>query len=708
MRLLFVIQGRASSAPQKAFAISQPFNCMRNNQPVGPGSEASTTIESIRHRSHGLPPPKTFSAIPTAPHLRHCVASAPTSPRSIHTMHPSSPKGNSTSSTRPSSPIIESVDPINFSGIRHAKQFAESHQLLAKKRLVGDEYVTAGTAPEVSALDSFKLPKSLSTAAVNMEPTELGHGKFARSFAKSNPLLPPPVNVGGPAHSGSSLESGGGESDDNALITSLREAMRSDDQSSALANQRLQNSRSETGERNAFGQRHVSETLSPSTQDTADDILEKIVSSGVRELSIASNDLTSSSLEQPNRSRSSSGRRHNEMTKPTGFSCFSPRSSSFREMSTAAVGSCEDTSKAALDTDIPPSACPSTPTRKERSHILSAKISRQFESPRSKSFRETPSRPNATSDSPVPASRHVRSLSQRIPWQSPGGKVVGDASPGVCPSTPASGGKRHSFVSPSHAPDAAGTFEVLTPTTSKNARCVRTPGSSSKKVMRKIVEFESPSSQWSNWPVLGAAISADQLPGSGTKEELSSTPPRPSGEQTTEKTTELRASSSANLLSTPTSKVRHAELDRATNENCTLATERSTDSQLSFSAGFVSTPAKFAEMESRSIDRNPSVGVNGAEECGSSKKKRDSSMFSFARKAVARLTSSPTPAEPSGQDNGGTPKSLMKIGRRFSRSGSTSNYPAPEPKPLPLFSEARICELEAAGPVKSLSSPLCA
>lgn len=146
-------------------------------------------------------------------------------------MHPSSPKGNSTSSTRPSSPIIESVDPINFSGIRHAKQFAESHQLLAKKRLVGDEYVTAGTAPEVSALDSFKLPKSLSTAAMNMEPTELGHGKFARSFAKSNPLLPPPVNVGGPAHSGSSLESGGGESDDNALITSLREAMRSDDRS---------------------------------------------------------------------------------------------------------------------------------------------------------------------------------------------------------------------------------------------------------------------------------------------------------------------------------------------------------------------------------------------------------------------------------------------------------------------------------------------
>ena len=562
MSFPLVIQGRATSAPPKASVISQLFQGM---QPARPASEASMPIDPLGHRSHALAPVKISSAIPNAPHLRHGAVSAPTSPRYALMMHPSSPKSNSIATMRPSSPRIGDADlPVSFTALRHANQFAESHQLLAKKMPPGDINGDTGTVTAASAFDAFKLPEALSTSReLNMEPAEV--------------------------------------------------------------------------------------------------------------------------------------------TKATYLRGDSPRCRSFREIYSIAVNSCEDTVR---DNELPLSACPSTPTSRDRSHAVSAKISRQFDSPRSKSFREASFRANTPTDSPaLAASKHVRSYSQRVPWVSPGGKVIGTSSPGVCPSTPASGGRRHSTISPSYAPDVAGTFEVLTPSSSKTARCVRTPGSSAKKVVRKIVEFESPSSQWSNWPVLGAVISADQLPGSAKKDEgLNSVPPKPpSREQATEASAESRPNDSASLLGTSSLKSKHPALDNASGEQCSSATERSPHSRLTFT-GFVSTSSDdmYAEMDSESMDRNPLLGFNGAEVCpstpASTKNEKGSSLFSFARKAVARLTS-PAPADSLGQDNEGTPRSSRKSSRRFSRSGSS----APEPKPLSPFSEARICELEAAGPVKYLT-----
>jgi hypothetical protein len=537
-------------------------------------------------------------------------------------------------------------------------------------------------------LDSFKLPEALSTSAeLNMEPAEHLNGGLLRRIGESNLPTPGAVNFGGPAFRDYRLESGGGESECNTARCADLVGLQNSDLSD------------EFGE--TVTEKHSSlDTINHNPGSNGSDT----------ELSIVSNGPVSSSHEHPDYLRSSAGKRPSEVTKATGSHYDSPRSRSFREIYSKAVNSSGHTNIASRDDGLPASACPSTPSSKDRSHTVSAKISRQFDSPRSKSFRETSYKTTTPTDSPVAASKHLRSNNQRVPWQSPGGKIIGDLSPGVGPSTPASGGKRHSIVSPSHAPNAAGAFEVLTPSSSKNARCVRTPGSSARK--RKIVEFESPSSQWSNWPVLGAAISADQLPGSAKKEEgLSPAPPTPpreqATEQATEQSTESGSSSLATLPRTPSLKANHAGLDRAAGEQCT---EQSTHSRLSLSTGFVSTSsnAMFVEMDSGSLDRNPSLEFSGAEVCpstpaSSAKKDKSSSMFSFARKAVSRLTS-PAPAEPFAQETEGT----RKTSRRFSRSGSTSNCPAPEPKPLSPFSEARICELEAAGPVKCLTLSLFA
>lgn len=680
MSFPLVTQGRATSAPQKASATSLPFVGV---QPARPGCDASTPIEPLGHLSHGLISGKTSSAIPSAPHLRPGVVSAPTSPRSIHVMHPSSPKSNSTITTMPSSPNTEGTDSlVNFSGMRNATQFAESHQLLAKRVLLGGVNCTAGIVPEASALDSFKLPEALSTSAeLSMKPAKHVHGELTRRIAESNLPIPPAVILGSPAYSGSRLESGGDQSEGNTACRAGMIGLQNHDRC------------------DEFGEARSGKDIALETT-----CIYPGSNSSDGQSSILSIEPMSSAHEHRDNLSSSASKRTHELTKWAGLHCDSPRSRSFREIYSKAVNSCELTIKEA-DNELPASACPSTPTSKDRSHAVSAKASRQFDSPRSKSFREISFRTNTPADSPVTASKHARSYSQRVPWQSPGGRVVGDSSPSVCPSTPASGGKRHSIVSPSHAPDTAGTFEVLTPSSSKTARCARTPGSSAKKAVRKIVEFESPSSQWSNWPVLGAAISADQLPGSAKEEELSSIAPRPSREQATEESTESRPNSSASLTRTPSLKSNQAELDRDFSGQDSLATEKSTHSRLSFSTDFVSTAsnARSDEMDSGSMDRNPLVESNGAEVCestpASAKKEKSSSMFSFARKAVARLTSSPTPAEPSELENEGTPRSSRKTSRRFSRSGTSSNCPAPEPKPLSPFSEARICELEAAGPV---------
>ena len=287
-------------------------------------------------------------------------------------------------------------------------------------------------------------------------------------------------------------------------------------------------------------------------------------------------------------------------------------------------------------------------------------------SPRSRSFRETSTRlgtPRSDYSSPVAQSKFSRNNSCHRPaWHS--------GSPGEV--SPASG-KNARLVSPSHAPDAAGSFETLT---SSRSNSFRTPDGSAKRVVRKIVEFESPSSQWSDWPVLGAAISEDQVPGSGKKEEEGLSKPNLP-----------RPSSTDHIIIEPSSEAQLAS---------------------SAAAGMSTPPSKPAELaEADANDRNPLAGLNVDCTPGSNKKEKGSSLFSFAKKAVGRLKSSPISADLlSGQENEESPRS-HKTSRRLSRSSShnTSCSPAVEPRVLSPCSEEKMRSLEATGQVHFLYMP---
>ena len=287
-------------------------------------------------------------------------------------------------------------------------------------------------------------------------------------------------------------------------------------------------------------------------------------------------------------------------------------------------------------------------------------------SPRSMSFRETSTRlgtPRSDYSSPVAQSKFSRNNSCHRPaWHS--------GSPGEV--SPASG-KNARLVSPSHAPDAAGSFETLT---SSRSNTFRTPDGSAKRVVRKIVEFESPSSQWSDWPVLGAAISDDQVPGSGKKEEEGSSKPNLP-----------RPSSTDHIIIEPSSEAQLAS---------------------SAAAGMSTTPSKPAELaEPDANDRNPLTGLNVDCTPGSNKKEKGSSLFSFAKKAVGRLKSSPISADLlSGQENEESPRS-HKTSRRLSRSSShnTSCSPAVEPRVLSPCSEEKMRSLEPTGQVHFQYTP---
>lgn len=707
-KLGFFDTGRATSISQKISAIPEPFQSILSTRA---GTETSAPGESQAQRLYELAPVKVSSAIPSAPHLRYGVASAPTSPKSIRVSAPSSPKCLSTTTTRPSSPVIERVAlPVYYSGIRHAMQFADSHQLLAKRMQTDSGNDEAREAAEVFALDSFKLPEALSgSSEPNTKPAMPSRERLPSASVDWNSSVPP-------ARGGSSLELDKNVSHDNGTHTSLL-GQRTSECLVKLGEEHLENYVSlktteanstvpvlrsttpvpglsvfeESNLRNCLSAEHISKGMvqtcdSPSPETSA--------MSGLPDSGISGRKPPDTVSQFNQRPGQDLGEVPTLSPKPAQNTSSPNVQETNVEGQSMAVNACQPTRKACGDSDLPSSACPNTPASKERSRSNSAKLTRQFESPRSKSFRETSYRTQNPSDSPRVTNKYVRSFSQRQPWQSPSGTVGGDESPSFCPST---FGNRLSSASPSHAPDVGGTFEVLTPTNSRNACGARTPGSSSKKVVRKIVEFESPSARWCDWPVLGAVLSEDQL---SVPIEESTRPALPATleEQALNLPTDSQPNSSVNLLNTPSVKVRHVELDRAADRECILATDQSTISAPSCSMGDEVTPMNIASAawDSASVDGNRSIAPNG-EQCGSVKKERSSSMFSFARKAVARLTSSPTPAEPSGQDNEGTPK-LRKTSRRFSKSGSYSTCPAPEPKPLSPFSEARICELEAAGP----------
>ncbi|CAM6008545.1 unnamed protein product [Sphagnum balticum] len=115
--------------------------------------------------------------------------------------------------------------------------------------------------------------------------------------------------------------------------------------------------------------------------------------------------------------------------------------------------------------------------------------------------------------------------------------------------------------------------------------------------------------------------------------------------------------------------------------------------QMVYHGGLMKTPSpKVMATDYETSDRSPLVGLNSAEGRGSGKKEKGS-LFSFAKKAVSRLTLSPMSVRGSEQENEGTPRSGH---RRWSKSSSNACEAELKP-PLPILEE-RICALEAAGP----------
>ncbi|XP_024365520.1 uncharacterized protein [Physcomitrium patens] len=659
-KLGFFDVGRASSAKQKAAVASQPFQGIQH---VRSGSEASTPIPLTLNRLHELAAVTVLSPIPSAPLLRNGVASVPSSPKRIHVIHPSPSKCSSTTITRASSPIIERVAlPVYYSGIGHATQFPETHHLLAKKMVIENGNGGVCTAPHLSGMDSFKLPEvMLGPTELDKEPAGLSHVRFATTRTKRDSVVPLALGIEDLTRSGSRLETGENETDDNNMHAGLQTS----DCSEVYSSLPLLGSNSHVFEISASKNSERSSSIETS----------EVLSQTCDELKTEGSFLKSSLqycgnlINKPLCLASSDHQNNQDFAYHPG-KVFAMNSKTTLETSlpnvqltvvqglTTAVTSFEQTSKATRDSDLPHAACPTTPANRDSSRNISAQLPGQFECLQSTSFRETSVNANASGDSLVASSKFVRRCSQRQPWQCPGGKFGSDASPNFCPPTFASG-KHLRSASPTYAPDVGGTFEILTLKGPKNVRCGRTSGSS-LKVVRTILEFGSPTSQWCDWPVLGGVFSEYQI--SGSSEE------------------------------------KPADYQRV------LTKQHSTDVLLNCPMSDLSTSANimFAEMDAGFID--DSIGLNRREVCGLAKKEKGSSMFSFARKAFSRLTSSPTLTEPSTQNDRETARP-HQTSPRFSRSGRNHICPAIEPITVSPFSESRICELEAAGSFKKNEKP---
>ncbi len=169
---------------------------------------------------------------------------------------------------------------------------------------------------------------------------------------------------------------------------------------------------------------------------------------------------------------------------------------------------------------------------------------------------------------------------------------------------------------------------------------------------------ESPLSQWSDWPILGASI-ADDL-------------------KQSDDTTLLKYQA----LRPPTEQERGLICDRSPLENDSLTR----------------TPAqKAVPVETDGASNwSPLAGPNVSNACSLNIKEKGS-LLSYARKAVSQLTSSPMSANAGGQENFGT---LITCKSQQSRTPGKTCFA--DSKPPSLFSEERICALEAAGKVSFL------
>ncbi|CAM6064207.1 unnamed protein product [Sphagnum tenellum] len=175
--------------------------------------------------------------------------------------------------------------------------------------------------------------------------------------------------------------------------------------------------------------------------------------------------------------------------------------------------------------------------------------------------------------------------------------------------------------------------------------------SSPKNAERKTLD--TPLSQWSDWPILGASIPDDL--------------------KQSDDTTLLKYQA----LRPPTEQERGLICDRSPLENDSLTR----------------TPAqKAVPVETDGASNwSPLAGPNVSNACSLNIKEKGS-VLSYARKAVSQLTSSPMSANAGGQESFGT---LITCKSQQSRTpGKTCLADSKPPSP---FSEERICALEAEG-----------
>jgi len=291
------------------------------------------------------------------------------------------------------------------------------------------------------------------------------------------------------------------------------------------------------------------------------------------------------------------------------------------------------------------------------------KHSWQYNSPTSKGFSEASATPNSL---PAP-NRYAQNSGYKKHWHPSLPGIGAGVPPTITTLTPVSG-RYGSLLGCNDPADATVTSSPIEANSGllllfeqhRDAHtAINATGSSNsspKNAERKTVD--SPLSQWSDWPILGASI-ADDLKQSDDTTLLKYQALRPSTEQE-----------------------RGLICDRSPLENDSL----------------IRMPARKAvpvETDGTS-DWSPLAGPNVSNACSLNIKEKGSLLL-YARKAVSQLTSSPMSANAGGQENFGT---LISCKSQQSRTpGKTCLADSKPPSP---FSEERICALEAAGKVSFL------
>jgi hypothetical protein len=312
-----------------------------------------------------------------------------------------------------------------------------------------------------------------------------------------------------------------------------------------------------------------------------------------------------------------------------------------------------------------PKHCTPPVTKESFCQKFGIKHSWQYNSPTNKGFSEASATPNSL---PAP-NRYAQNSGYKKHWHSslPGTRIGAGVPPTVTTLTPVLG-RYGSLLGCNDPADAMVTSSPIEANSGlllffeqhRDAHtaidATSSSDSSPKNAERKTLD--SPLSQWSDWPILGASI-ADDL-------------------KQSDDTTLLKYQA----LRPPTEQERRLICDRSPLENDSLTRM----------------PAqKAVPVETDGASNwSPLAGPNVSNACSLNIKEKGS-LLSYARKAVRQLTSSPMSANAGGQENFGT---LITCKSQQSRTPGKTCLAAS--KPPSLFSEERICALEAAEKVSFL------